>query len=1059
MQAHTLSSAEITELDLKRQDIALDYHLDETAHIDELLDGLPLDDGQYRKIEDQATALVHNVRANRKRFGGLDSFLNEYGLTTDEGIALMCLAEALLRVPDTETADLLIKDKIGTADWDEHIGKGSDLFVNASTWALMLTGKVIGTAKKDKENFSPSNLLQKLVKTAGEPVVRSAMHHAMRILGHQFVIGRSIKEAMKTARPQEKLGYRYSYDMLGEAARTMKDADRYYQAYHDAIDSIGKTVQSYDEAATPVSSAGISVKLSALHPRYFATQKDTCVPVLVERLTALALKCKKDNISLCVDAEEAHRLDLSLQIIEQVRMNPALKGWDGFGLALQAYQKRAWKTIDWLADLARHSGERLMVRLVKGAYWDTEIKYAQELGLSGYPVFTRKHSTDVSYLACARKMLAMRDVFYPQFATHNAHTVASIMVLAGDDSTGFEFQRLHGMGEPLYHQMIGQEGTPGKYPVRVYAPVGIHQDLLPYLVRRLLENGANSSFVNRIQDDRVPVSEMVVNPIRYVQKLENKQHPKIPLPRDLYGVRRQNAKGIELFDDAVATPLQEDLRTYRNTNWSAGPKTGGTVENIMNPARNSELVGTVTAQTPEQIEKALATADKAFYHWSKTPAQDRANCLLKTADLMEDNMTELMALCIREAGKTITDALADVREAIDFCRYYAIQGLQDFGSDMIMPGPTGERNTLGLSGRGTFLCISPWNFPIAIFTGQVVAALMAGNCVIAKPAEQTPLIAQKVVDMLYKSGIPEDVLHMMPLSGEMTGKYLVSDPRICGVAFTGSTDTAHIINKSLATRPGAIAQLIAETGGQNAMIIDNSALAEQVIDDMVISGFQSAGQRCSALRILYVQDGIADKIIEMLAGATQEIRMGDPMDLSTDIGPVIDTKAQKMLQDHADKMDKAGKLVAQTPLDDAMAEQGTFFAPRAYLLENTDILEREVFGPIVHIIRYQTSHLDKVMDDINAKGYGLTLGIHSRIDHTVEYILTRARVGNCYVNRSMIGAVVGVQPFGGMGLSGTGPKAGGPHYLHRFATEKTITVNTTASGGNTTLVSLSEDDV
>jgi RHH-type proline utilization regulon transcriptional repressor/proline dehydrogenase/delta 1-pyrroline-5-carboxylate dehydrogenase len=1059
MQTDAVTDQSETTLDQTRHDIARDYHVNETTHLDALLAHLSIDSHKRHAIEDQATTLVHSVRANRKRFGGLDSFLNEYGLTTDEGIALMCLAEALLRIPDKETADLLIKDKIGTADWDEHIGKGSDLFVNASTWALMLTGKVIGPAEKDKDNFSPSNLLQKMVKTAGEPVVRSAMHHAMRILGHQFVIGRTIKEAMKTARPQEKLGYRYSYDMLGEAARTMADADRYYQAYHDAIDSIGKTVQSYDEKPSPITSAGISVKISALHPRYFATQQENCMPVLVERLTALARKCKKYNISMCIDAEEAHRLDLSLQIIEQVRMNPQLKGWEGFGLALQAYQKRAWKTIDWLAELSRQSGERLMIRLVKGAYWDTEIKYAQERGLPGYPVFTRKHSTDVSYLACARKMLDMRDLFYPQFATHNAHTVAAVMTMAGDNQTGFEFQRLHGMGEPLYHQMIGAEGTPGKFPVRVYAPVGSHEDLLPYLVRRLLENGANSSFVNRIQDDRVPVSDMVIDPIRYIERLKNKEHPKIPLPRDLYGKTRKNAKGIELFNNAVAAPLQQDLLSYRDTNWHAGPENSADTETIINPAINSEQVGTVGVPTPADIETALATAHDSFYDWTRTPAQDRAACLLKLADLMEDQLTELMALCIREAGKTIADALADVREAIDFCRYYALQGQKDFGSDIVLPGPTGEMNTLGLTGRGTFLCISPWNFPIAIFTGQVVAALMAGNCVIAKPAEQTPLIAQKVINLLYKAGIPENVLHMLPLSGEMTGKYLVSDPRITGVTFTGSTETARIINTALAARPGPIAPLIAETGGQNAMIVDNSALAEQVIDDMIISGFQSAGQRCSALRILYAQEGIADKIVEMLAGAAEDVVVGDPMYLSTDIGPVIDRKAQQMLQDHADKMDQAAKLVARTPLDADIAERGTYFAPRAYLMDNTDMLEREVFGPIIHIVPYQTGHLDKVMDDINTKGYGLTLGIHSRIDHTVDYILTRARVGNCYVNRSMIGAVVGVQPFGGMGLSGTGPKAGGPHYLHRFATEKTTTVNTTASGGNTTLVSLTEDDL
>ncbi len=1056
--------SDITSLDQIRIDMARDYHADENDHLNMLIEKIERSHQDKTRTTATATELVHNVRANRRRFGGLDSFLNEYGLTTTEGIALMCLAEALLRIPDRETADLLIKDKIGSADWDEHVGKGSDLFVNASTWALMLTGKVIGGADQDKDEISASNVLQKLVKKAGEPVVRQAMLHAMKILGHQFVIGRTITEAMKTARPQENLGYRYSYDMLGEAARTAKDAERYFDAYKDAIHAIGKTVQGYDEDASPITSAGISVKLSALHPRYIVSQADKTLPVLIERLLELAELCKNYNIGLTVDAEEAHRLDISLQIIEAVRMNPKLNGWNGFGLAVQAYQKRAWKTIDWLAELARTSRHSIMVRLVKGAYWDTEVKYAQERGLEDYPVFTRKNATDVSYLACAQKLMDQRDLFYPQFATHNAHTVASIITMARGQDSGFEFQRLHGMGEPLYHQLVGQEGDANKYPVRVYAPVGSHEDLLPYLVRRLLENGANSSFVNRLQDDRVPVEEMVTDPIEYIAALDNKRHPKINLPVDMYGFgtefHRANSKGIELLDTAVSEPLEDEIQSYATKNWEAGAqfktnKSAG--QAVINPSDTADSVGHYYSPDEQQIEKILDTCEESFRSWSKTPAQDRAYYLDVAADLMEEQMVELMALCVREAGKTIPDALAEVREAIDFCRYYAVRGRQDFGSDLVLPGPTGERNTLGMTGRGTFLCISPWNFPLAIFAGQVAAALMAGNCVIAKPAEQTPLIGQMCVDILHQAGIPKDVLHLVPIRGRIAGELLVPDPRVTGVCFTGSTETAHIINKTLAERGGAIAPLIAETGGQNAMIVDNSALPEQVIDDILISGFQSAGQRCSALRILYVQDGIADNIIEMLNGAAQELVLADPAYLSTDVGPVIDQPSLQTLKNHAEELDKIGKCVAIAPMPDGLDNKGFYFAPRAYEIENTDILEREVFGPIVHIVRFKGSELGKVMDDINGKGYGLTLGIHSRIDHTIDTTLSKARVGNCYVNRSMIGAVVGVQPFGGMGLSGTGPKAGGPHYLHRFATEKTITINTTASGGNTTLVSLSED--
>jgi len=1053
-------------IDLKThlKNIQRSYLMDETSCVNMLFDQISLSQADQKDIADFATELVQNVRANRKKFGGIDSFLQDFGLTTTEGISLMCLAEALLRIPDSVTADKMIKDKIGSAEWDQHIGKGSDLFVNASTWALMVTGKVIGDFSKD-EHKKPSNITQNLVSKLGEPIVRKAMLHAMKIMGQQFVMGRTIEAALKRARDQERLGYRYSYDMLGEGARTGEDAERYFQNYLAAIEGLGIAVKERSERSTPVTAPSISVKLSALHPRYNYAQKDRCIPALTAKLKQLSLKAAEYNIGLTVDAEEVDRLEISLEIIDRVFCDPELQNWHGFGLALQVYQKRASFVIDWLSMLADRQSKRIMVRLVKGAYWDSEIKHAQELGLTDYPVFTRKNATDVSYIACASKLLARRDIFYPQFATHNAHTVASIVSLAGEDKTGFEFQRLHGMGEPLYHQLIGHEGIEnGKYPVRVYAPVGCHEDLLPYLVRRLLENGANSSFVNRIQDDRIAITDMIADPIAYIKQLENKPHPKIPLPVNLFGHERANAMGFDFADTDKITPLLENVKLSAQENdWMSCPLIDGKLvtnvspQPIKDPSQKSENVGQVYMAQPQDCKKALDTAEKAFKQWSSTPAEHRAEMLFKMANLIEENLAEFIALCVREAGKTVPDALAEVREAIDFCRYYAVQGKKEFGLPTQMPGPTGESNILHLTGRGIFLCISPWNFPLAIFLGQISAALMAGNTVIAKPAEQTPLIAAMAVKLFHKAGVPVGALTLLPATGEVTGKHIVTDPRIAGVAFTGSTETARIINQTLANKDGAIVPLIAETGGQNAMIVDTSALPEQIVDDIVISAFQSAGQRCSALRVLYLQEDIADNVITMLDGAAQELIMGDPLELKTDIGPVIDQTALDILNKHADRMDNEATLLTQVPQSSA-CDEGNFFAPRAYEITSISELGREVFGPIVHIIRYREDELDKVIDEINATGYGLTLGIHTRIEHTMRKIVEGCRVGNCYVNRSMIGAVVGVQPFGGQGLSGTGPKAGGPYYLHRFATEKTITINTTASGGNTTLVSLSEDD-
>lgn len=1042
-----------TRLETLRNDMRRYLCPDENEAVEEVLGRIDLSDADNKAITQKARDLVQGVRDARRKFGGLDNFLQEFGLSTKEGIALMCLAEALLRIPDSSTANKLIRDKIGTADWDKHMGKGEDLFVNASTWALMLTGKVVGDENVwGGEEETGGNILRKMVGKMGEPVIRQAMLHSMRILGRQFVMGRSIKEALDRAKEFEKQGYRYSYDMLGEAARTADDAERYFNAYESAIDVIGKSVSG--KGMDPVGAPGISIKLSALHPRFEITQADRCVPILTERLMALAEKCAGYGIGLTVDAEEARRLDVSLDIISSVYLDKKLGDWNGFGLAVQAYQKRAPRLVDWLCTLAEDCRRQLMVRLVKGAYWDSEIKVAQENGFDGYPVYTRKAATDSCYLACAQTLLQNRKNIYPMMATHNAHTAAAIMHMAGDFD-GYEFQRLHGMGEPLYHQIVGDA------PVRVYAPVGSHEDLLPYLVRRLLENGANSSFVNRIQDDAIPLDDIISDPVDYIEKQESKPHPRIPLPLDMYGKDRVNARGLDLSDPTATGPVLEKARAFAEQSHIAAPIIGGKESKgkdapVYNPSDTTIKVGRVIEAGDDDIENALTKTTAAFHSWNRTPADERARCLERFADLLEENTAEIIGLCAAEAGKTINDGIAEVREAVDFCRYYAIEGRKHFSGPHTLPGPTGEANSIENTGRGVFLCISPWNFPLAIFTGQITAALMAGNCVIAKPAEQTPLIASMAVRLMLKAGIPEDVIALLPGDGARVGAKLVADPRVTGVAFTGSTETARLINETLAKREGPIAPLIAETGGQNAMIVDSSALPEQVVDDTIRSAFGSAGQRCSALRVLFLQDGIADKIITMLKGAMKELRITDPLRLTTDIGPLIDQEALQTLEAHAKRMEKEAKPVAIAPLGQN-CDNGTFFAPRAVEIDSIDVLEREVFGPFLHIVRYKPDQLDDVIEQINNSGYGLTLGVHTRIEHVWQRIARRARCGNIYINRNIIGAIVGVQPFGGMGLSGTGPKAGGPQYLHAFATEKSLSVNTTASGGNTTLVSLSED--
>ena len=1041
----------LAEVSPLRQALRAAYHADETEIVEALLSEAQLPAPARKRITERATQLVAEVRRRRTGQGGLDAFMNEYELSSREGVVLMCLAEALLRVPDADTADKLIKDKLAEADWEAHLGHSDSLFVNASTWALMLTGRVIRLDRSQTDDLS--DVLRRVVARSGEPVIRSAVTQAMRILGRQFVMGRTIEEALERAKSLEAKGYRYSYDMLGEAAYTMADAERYFGSYRDAIAAIGKAAAGRG----PVEAPGISVKLSALHPRYLFAQHARVMAELAPRLRQLALDAKEAGIGLTVDAEEADRLDISLEVIEAVSGDPALAGWDGFGLAVQAYQKRAAPLLDWLAEMARRHGRRLMVRLVKGAYWDTEVKRAQEQGLPGYPVFTSKASTDVSYLACVKKLLGDPEAFYPQFATHNAHSLATIMELAGN-SADFEFQRLHGMGEALYEQVV--EADKLSLPCRIYAPVGSHEDLLAYLVRRLLENGANTSFVNRIQDEALPIAEIVADPVEKVRGWQKIPHPNIPLPADLYAPERRNSNGLDLSDvsalAALGTAAAEAAEAHRRAGPIVGGKeSGGRGLEVRDPADRRRLVGEVVEADEKAIETALSLAATAAPAWDAMPAEERAACLERAADLYEARTAELVALCIREAGKTINDAIAEIREAVDFCRYYAVRARADFGAPLALPGPTGERDELSLHGRGTFLCISPWNFPLAIFTGQVTAALAAGNAVIAKPAEQTPLIAAAAVRLLHQAGVPGEVLHLLPGDGPKVGGPLVADPRVAGVAFTGSTEVARLINQSLAAREGPIVPLIAETGGQNAMIVDSTALPEQVTRDVIMSAFQSAGQRCSALRVLFLQDSVADRMLEMISGALDELKVGDPAWLSTDVGPVIDAEAQAMLRAHVERMTREGRLIAEARLGADCAE-GTFVAPAAFEIDGLGRLQREVFGPVLHVIRYGADKLDAVIDAINGTGYGLTLGIHSRIDGTVEEIQRRLKVGNAYVNRNIIGAVVGVQPFGGQGLSGTGPKAGGPHYLHGFATERTLSVDTTAAGGNASLMSLEE---
>ncbi len=1005
---------------------------DEEITVKNLLATLGWTDDLARRTSARAASLITDARNMRRKPGEIETFLREYGLNTEEGRALMTLAEALLRVPDSRTADALIRDKLDSAAWPRT--KTDDWMLKATALGLKVTKKTLNT----------------VVGRLGESVVRAAIRQAMKIMGSQFVVGRTIQEAMKNARSFEKDGYLLSYDMLGEGARTAKDAERYYESYVDALERLS--------AQDLKRGTGISVKLSALHPRYEVSQKDRCLPVLIDRLTALCKIAKDKNLRVTVDAEEADRLELSLEIIEAVALHPELKSWTGFGLAVQAYQKRAREVIEKIVTLSKQRGSPLHVRLVKGAYWDTEIKHAQVVGLPDYPVFTRKPNTDLSYLSCAALMLENREHIYCLFGTHNAHTIASIIEMSMHNFKRVEFQRLHGMGENLYAALMSKM----EVPVSIYAPVGPHKDLLAYLVRRLLENGANSSFVHRIFDENYSPETLSQDVVEEVKLHPTKKHSKIPAPHGIFPLRK-NSKGIDLNEPHEIEKLEDNFDREifgKNFDISLGKSKKKDAlreqDESINPSDHNDVIGKIYRPNDADIDTAFEKASEAFHKWNNEPSTHRADILNKAADLLEERMDFFIGICAREAGKTLDDGIAEVREAIDFCRYYAQQGVVDFDKGGIaLPSVTGEDNRLLLSGRGVFVCISPWNFPLAIFTGQVAAALMAGNTVIAKPAEQTPVIAHEMVKLLHEAGIPKDALHYVPGDGSIGAK-LIAHKNVSGVVFTGSTQVAKHIQRALADKDGAIVPLIAETGGLNAMIVDSSALAEQVIDDVVTSAFGSTGQRCSALRILCLQDDVADKMIEMLAGAMAEIRIGNPSEISTDLGPVIDQEALDNLLQYCSRMDGQVTKIAEASLPDDVRGKGTFFAPVAYEIPSLDVITHEVFGPILHIYRYKAKDRKAMLAELNAKNYGLTFGIHSRISSHIDYLSARADVGNVYVNRSMIGAVVGSQPFGGRGLSGTGPKAGGPFYLHAFATEKTVTINTTASGGNAKLVSLEE---
>ncbi|MFN3513949.1 MAG: bifunctional proline dehydrogenase/L-glutamate gamma-semialdehyde dehydrogenase PutA [Phenylobacterium sp.] len=1015
---------------------------DETEAVTALLAARPLTAHQREAVQREAEDLVRAARRSARRQGVVESFLQEFSLGTREGLALMCLAEALLRTPDAETRDRLIAEKIGGADWASHLGQSDSLFVNASTWGLMLTGKLVEVddeARRDLPGF-----LKRLAERIGEPVVRAAVAQAIGIMGEQFVLGRTIEAALKRAAKEDQT---CSFDMLGEGARTAADAARYEAAYAEALEAVGRATKG----AGPEAGHGVSVKLSALSPRYEATQEARVWDELYPRLKRLALIAARHDLNFTIDAEEADRLTLSLKLLDRLVRENDLGGWTGLGLAVQAYQKRGPLAIAKVAEIARESGRRLMVRLVKGAYWDTEIKRAQVNGRPDYPVYTTKAATDLSYLVCAKALIEAAPHLYPQFATHNAHTLAAVRALAAEARVKIEFQRLHGMGEALYAAAGEAYGKP---MVRTYAPVGGHEDLLPYLVRRLLENGANTSFVHALLDERVPPEDVVRDPISQVEAAGAGPHPKIPRPADIYGVERKNSLGVDLSAPVEAARLTAAARALPLV--EAGPilaglkKPKGEREALRSPADHALVVGYVAEATEVEIDAAFAAARAAQPAWDARGGRARAEVLRAMAEALEARAEHLIGLCAREAGKTLADGVAEVREAVDFLRYYAHLAETKFAAAETLKGPVGEANSLELRGRGVFVCISPWNFPLAIFTGQIAAALAAGNAVVAKPAEQTPLIAAEAVRLFHGAGLPPALLALLPGRGETVGAQLVSHPHCDGVAFTGGTDTARRINQTLAAREGPIVPFVAETGGLNGMFVDTTALKEQVVDDVVLSAFGSAGQRCSALRILFLPKDTADLLIEGIKGAMDALTLGDPAQPATDVGPVIDEEARAGLAAHLARLEREAKVLHRLEAPGG----GTFFGPVLAEIPSAKFLEREVFGPILHVVRYDPKDLARVAGELAATGYGLTLGVHSRIDAFAAEVRRLIPAGNVYVNRSIIGAVVGVQPFGGEGLSGTGPKAGGPNALSRYCVERAVSVNIAAQGGDPALLNL-----
>jgi RHH-type transcriptional regulator, proline utilization regulon repressor / proline dehydrogenase / delta 1-pyrroline-5-carboxylate dehydrogenase len=1005
-----------------------------------LLTAADRDPAAEQRIDQQATRLVQAIRAQAGALGGIEDFLREYSLSTREGLALMVLAEALLRVPDAATADRLIEDKLKAADWIHHEPKSAALLVSASAWALGISARIIQPGE------TPETILDSLGKRLGLPAVRAATRQAMRLLGSHFVLGQTIKDALARADPGRN--GRYSFDMLGEGARTAEDAERYFHAYAEAITAIGTLGSNAPVTERP----GISVKLSALHPRYEAVSRERVLRELTPPLAELARMAKARDLGFTIDAEEADRLELSLELTGRLLADPTLAGWDGIGLAVQAYQKRAADVIDWVVASAAALDRRIMVRLVKGAYWDTEIKRGQERGLPDYPVFTRKAMTDLCYLDCVRRLLAARRHVYPQFATHNALTVASVIAQAGGVS-GYEFQRLHGMGQALYDAL--QAEAP-EAACRIYAPVGSHRELLAYLVRRLLENGANSSFVSIAADPSVPITDILRRPQHWISDPAKARHPRIPLPKDLYGPDRRNSMGVEFGDRGSLEALQNEIAAAAPGAPEAVPLIDGRARNGAWRAVRSPIdgasIGSVSEGDAQTTAAALAAAASGWPAWAAASVDERATALERAADALERRRGRLIWLLQAEGGKTLDDAVAEVREAVDLCRYYAAEARRAL-VPLRLPGPTGETNALSYRGRGVFVCISPWNFPLAIFIGQVSAALVAGNAVVAKPAEQTPLIAAEAVRLLHEAGIPGTALHLVPGDGRV-GAALTADARVAGIAFTGSTEVARAINRALAQKDGPIAALIAETGGINAMVVDGTALPEQVTDDVIASAFRSAGQRCSALRLLAVQEDVADRMIAMIEGAARELELGDPRDPATHVGPVIDAEAKERLDRWVAGMAARGRVSFRW--DRPLPASGTYVAPAIVALDHAGDLTEEVFGPILHVVRWRADTLDRLLDEIAHNGTGLTLGVHSRIDATVERVAARLPHGNVYVNRNMIGAVVGTQPFGGSGLSGTGPKAGGPNYLKRFVTEQVVTINTAAAGGNATLLAEGE---